>query len=300
MLSVPMRKIRSSQTNCETGIAIRTYKGFCLVLLFTITIGCSPGTSTIQLTPASRAELDAILTTLRVRYDLTGSLKIAQMTVTIEEADQREELQESLWYKKSEKGGELLHIQAMGGLNEPRGIAIANQDENQFILSLINERRTYRGPLSDGALREIFGIDLRVSDVLSAIFANPFLDGRTDDFTSVESSGTKFTITRPGVKEGHVETVVLFLRDGEPRVTEWRINDENGALQHRAAFSDYRSVSGILRPHRVEIERPLEQTRVAVNIAKVELNVEIKDSKFDAARFLTEDFEVIPLSELVE
>lgn len=270
------------------------------LLLFAIIVGCSPSTSAIQLTPASRAELDAILTTLRVRYDLTGSLKITQMTVTIEEGEQREELQESLWYKKSEKGGELLHIQAMGGLHEPRGVAIANQDENQFILALLNERRTYRGPLSDGALREIFGIDLRVSDVLSAIFANPFLDGRTDDFTSVEISGTKFTITRPGVKEGHVETIVLFVRDGEPRVTEWRINDENETLQHRAAFSNYRAVSGILRPHRVEIERPLEQTRVAVNIAKVELNVEIKDSKFDAARFLTEDFKIIPLSELAE
>lgn len=295
-----MKKIRSSQANCETGIAIRTYKGFCFALLFTIIVGCSPSTSAIQLTPTARAELDAILTTLQVRYDLTGSLKIAQMTVTIEEGDQREELQESLWYKKSEKGGELLHIQAMGGLNEPRGVAIANQDENQFILALLNERRTYRGPLSDGALREIFGIDLRVSDVLSAIFANPFLDGRTDEFTSVEGSGAKFTITRLGVKEGHVETIVLFVRDGEPQVTEWRINDENGTLQHRATFSDYQAVSGILRPHKVEIERPLEQTRVAVNIAKVELNVEINDSKFDAARFLSEDFEIIPLSELTE
>ena len=51
------------------------------------------------------------------------------------------------------------------------------------------------------ALREIFGVDLRVSDVLSAIFANPFLDGRTDNFTSVENSGAKFTITRPGIQK---------------------------------------------------------------------------------------------------
>ncbi len=295
-----MRRIHSRRSKRETGIAIRTYKGFCFAFLFAIVAGCSPITSTIQLTPAARAELDAILTTLRVRYDLTGSLKIPQMTVTIEEGEQREELRESLWYKRSEKGGELLHIQAVGGFNEPRGIAIANQDKNQFILSLLNERRTYSGPLSDGVLREIFGIDLRVSDVLSAIFANPFLDGRTNNFTSVESSGAKFTIKRPGVKEGHVETITLFVREGEPQVTEWHIHDENGVLQQRAAFSDYREVSGILRPHKVEIERPLEDTRVAVNIAKVELNVEISDSKFDAARFLSEDFEVIPLSELAE
>ena len=271
--------------------------GVCL-LLFVLIVGCSPTTSTPQLSPATRVEVDSILNTLQARYDLTGSLKIIQMAVTIEEDEQREEIRESLWYKKSENGGELLLIQALGPINEPRAIAIANQDENQFVLALLNEERTYHGPLSDGALREIFGVDLRVSDVLSAIFANPFLDGRTDNFISVESSGAKFTITRPGIKEGYVETVTLFVRDGEPRVTDWHIYDEIGVLQQRATFSDYHSVGGILRPHKVEIERPLEQTRVAVKIAKVELNVEIKDSKFDATPFLSEDFEIIPLSEL--
>ena len=205
-----------------------------------------------------------------------------------------------LWYKKSENGGELLHIQALGGMNEPRGIAIANQDKNEFLLRLVNEQKAYLGALSDGVLREIFGVDLRVSDVLSAIFANPFLDGRTTHFISVESSGAKFIIKRPGVNTGHVETITLFIREDEPRVTEWHIHDEKGMLQQRVTFTDYREVSGILRPHKVEIERPLEQTRVAVTIAKVELNVEIKDSKFDSEPFLGEDIEIIPLSELRE
>ena len=270
------------------------------LLLFAVIVGCSPRTSTAQLSPATRTEVDGILNTLQARYDLTGSLKIIQMAVTIEEAEQREEIRESLWYKKSENGGELLLIQALGPINEPRAVAIANQDENQFVLALLNEERTYHGPLSDGALREIFGVDLRVSDVLSAIFANPFLDGRTDNFTSVENSGAKFTITRPGITDGLVETITLFVRDGEPRVTDWHINDKNGVPQQHATFSDYRSVGGILRPHKVEIERPLEQTRVAVKITKVELNVEIKNSKFDAAPFLSEDFEIIPLPELAQ
>ena len=291
----------ASRYDCRTAILWTLYVvGF---LLFVVIVGCSPSTSTAhtaQLSPAARAEVEGILNTLQARYALTDSLKITQMAVTIEEGEQREEIRESLWYKKSDKGGELLLIQALGPINEPRAVAIANQDENQFVLALLNEERTYHGPLSDGALREIFGVDLRVSDVLSAIFANPFLDGRTGNFISVESSGAKFTITRPGIKAGHVETVTLFVREDEPRVTEWQIHDENGTLQQRATFSDYREVSGILRPHKVEIERPPEQTRVAVNIAKVELNVEIKDSKFDAARFLSEDFEIIPLSELAQ
>lgn len=276
-----------------------TVYGVCL-LLFVAIAGCSPSTSTAQLSDTTRAEVDSILNTLQARYDLTGSLKITQMSVTIEEGEQREEVRESLWYKKSENGGELLLIQALGPINEPRAVAIANQKENQFVLVLLNEERTYHGPLSDGALREIFGVDLRVSDVLSAIFANPFLDGHTDNFISVESSGAKFTIKRPGVKDGHIETVTLFIREDEPRVMKWDIQDANGVLQQRATFSDYRSVGGILRPHNVKIERPLEQTRVAVKIAKVELNVEIKDSKFDASRFLSEDFEIIPLSELAQ
>ena len=290
--------LTSSRNDLQTAI-LRIAYGVCL-LLFVVTVGCSPSTSTIELSPTTRAEVDSILNTLQARYDLTGSLKITQMVVTIEEGDQSEELRESLWYKKSKKGGELLLIQALGPINEPRAVAIANQDENHFVLSLLNEQRTYHGPLSDGALREIFGVDLRVSDVLSAIFANPFLDGRTGEFISVNRSGAKFTITRPGVQEGHVETVTLLIREDEPRVTEWHIHDENGVLQQRAAFADYRKVSGILRPHKVEIKRPLEQTQVVVSIAKVELNVEIKDSKFDTAPFLSEDFEIIPLSELAK
>ena len=268
---------------------------FCLLLAF---VGCTGSTRPIELSPATRAELDTILNTLQARYDLTGSLKITRMMVMIEESEQREELRESLWYKRSENGGELLHIQALGGMNEPRGIAIANQDKNQFLLHLVNEQKAYVGPLSDGVLREIFGIDLRVSDVLSAVFANPFLDGRTADFISVESSGAKFVIKRPGVQTGYVETITLFIREDEPRVTEWHIHNESGMLEQHATFADYREVSGILRPHKVEIERPLEHTRVAVKIAKVELNVEIKDSKFDPAPFLVEDIEIIPLSEL--
>ena len=263
-------------------------------------VGCIGGTTTVQLSPATRAELDTILNTLQVRYDLTGSLKITRMRVRIEEGERREELRELLWYKKSENGGELLQVQALGPYNEPRGIAIANQDKNEFLLRLVNEQKAYLGALSDGVLREIFGVDLRVSDVLSAIFANPFLDGRTTPFISVESSGAKFVIKRPGVETGHVETITLFIREDEPRVTAWDIHDENGMLQQHVTFTDYREVSGILRPHKVEIERPLEQTRVAVTIAKVELNVEIKDSKFDTEPFLGEDIEIIPLSELRE
>ena len=274
----------------------RLHRVFALFCLFiAVSIGCAGTASDVQMSPADAEQLDVILNTLQARYALTGSLKITKMMVTIEEGEHSEELRELLWYKKSAAGGELLHIQALGPFNETRGVAIANQDANQFLLALINEQKAYVGELSDGVLREIFGIALRVSDVLSAIFANPFLDERTDGLT-LESSGAKFVITRPGIQEGAVETITVFVRDEEPRVTEWRVHDNTGELQQRAAFADYREVGGILRPHNVEIERPLEQTRVTVKIAKVETNVEISESKFNTEPFLTEDIEIVPLT----
>lgn len=273
--------------------------GVCVLLVYLVFtgIGCSGGTAALELSPATRAELDDILTTLQARYALTGSLKITRMMVTIAEGDRREELRELLWYKRSETGGELLHIQALGPYNETRGVAIANQDTNRFALVLLNEQKAYTGALSDGALREIFGVDLRVSDVLSALFANPFLDGDAGTLHAVSRAGAKFVITRAGAETGHVETITLLLRDDEPRVTAWDIHDQDGTLLQSATFADYREVSGILRPHRVDIQRPLEETQVTVRIAKVELNVEISDSKFDPDPLLTSDIEIIPLSD---
>ena len=272
--------------------------GFSLFLLVVIMItGCVSKKPNIDLPLVEVSEISPYLETLQARYDLTESLKTTKMMVTIQEDGRApEELRELLWYKKSEDG-ELLHIQALGGFNETKGVAIANR--NQFLLALLDEQERYLGELSDGILKKIFGIDLRISDVLSAIFANPFLDGRTEKL-KMTGSGQKFIITRPGVEAGHKETITLLVEDDEPRVTEWYINDKDKVLQQSVVFSDYREVDGILRPHKVEIERPLEKTRVVVKMAKVQLNVEIPDSRFDFEPFLTENMETIPLSELEE
>ncbi len=293
-----MAHSRRCYPRCQFSITLMKLFSCLLLLIQTIVglVGCAGTPSKVELPPVPAARLTPILNMLQARYNLTGSLKITKMMVTIQEGEQREELRELLWYKKSETGGDLLHIQALGGFNEPRGIAIANEDKNQFLLRLISEQKAYVGDLSDGVLREIFGIDLRVSDVLSAIFANPFLDKRTDNLTAA-SSGAKFIITRPGIQAGDVETITLFMREGEPRVTDWRIHDKSGMLQQRAAFEDYREVGGIFRPYKVEIERPIEQTRVVVKIANVQLNVDIQDSKFEQDTFLKGDVEIIHLSE---
>ena len=66
----------------------------------------------------------------------------------------------------------------------------------QFLLYLINEEEVIFEPLEDQVLQEIFGVDLRVSDVRSAIFANPFLDGRTHEL-SLAYSGAKYVVNTP-------------------------------------------------------------------------------------------------------
>lgn len=268
-----------------------------LFILGSITItGCREATTDIDIIPVKMSQFTVHLDTLKTRYKLTNSLKATKMVVTIQENGREpEEIRESLWYKKSEDGGELLHIQALGAFNEPRGIAIANRDK--FLLVLLDEQEVYLGELSDGVLKKIFGLDLRVSDVLSAIFANPFLDGRTDAL-KITRSGQKFTVKRIGAEDQQTETITLIVKNGEPRVTEWYIKNKDQMLQQSAVFSDYHEVDGILRSHKVEIERPFEKTRIVVKMSQAELNVEINDNRFNIEPFLNGDFEIIPLSEL--
>lgn len=269
-----------------------------ILFLLIISNGCvvivsNPEPSSTELSD----EFSSHLEILQERYDLTGSLKTTRMMVRIQEADSPpEELHEMLWYKKASDGSELLRIQALGGFNDTKGVAIANR--NRFLLSLLDEQETYLGKLSDGILRKIFGLDLRVSDVLSAIFANPFLDGRINKLR-IESIGNTFMVTRPNSESDHIEMITVRVEDGEPRVTEWVIQNNEGSIRQHVEFLNYRVVDGVLRPHTVKIERPLDQTKVLVRIDQVQLNIDIDDSNFDIEPFLTEDFEIIPLTEAV-
>ena len=247
--------------------------------------GCGGAATNFQLSPADAEKLNPILAELQLSYDLTSTLRILQLIVTIEEEGKKEEVRESLWYKKSETDGDLLHIQAMGPLNEPRVVVIAAR--NQFLLYLINEEEVIFEPLEDQVLQEIFGVDLRVSDVRSAIFANPFLDGRTREL-SLAYSGAKYVVTRPGIAAGQIEQITIFVRDAEPQVNDWEVRDATGTTIQRAKFSDYREVGGISRPHKIEIERPIEKTQVVLKIIKPEINLDINDSKFEFERFLKE------------
>lgn len=255
--------------------------------------GCSSPNANFQLSPLDRDKLRPILDALQVNYDLTSTLKMA-MKVTIEEDGRKEEIREHLWYKKSETDGDLLHIQAMGPYNEPRVIAIAAREK--FLLRYHNENEVIIEPLADGVLQDIFGIDLRVSDVRNTIFANPFLDGSTEQL-SFAQSGMNYVVKRPGVKAGEIEVITIYMRDSDPTVKDWNVVNQSGEIIQKTKFSDYRNVGGILRPHKVEVERPIEKTRVVLQVVKPEINSEISDSKFEFDRFLNEKTKIRSLGE---
>ena len=255
--------------------------------------GCSSPNANFQLSPVEAEKLNPILDDLRVNYDLTSTLNMA-MKVTIEEDDRKEEIRVLLWYKRSETDGDLLHIQAMGPYNEPRVIAIAAREK--FLLRYHNENEVIIEPLADGVLQDIFGIDLRVSDVRNTIFANPFLDGSTEKL-SLAQSGVRYVVRRPSAKVGEIEIITIFMRNSDSTVKDWNIVDGSGGFIQKVRFSDYRDVGGILRPHRVEVERPIEKTRVVLQVIKPEINSEISDTKFEFDRFLDENTKVRSLSE---
>ncbi len=262
----------------------------CIVVIFSlisILVGCA--STTARLSPADRELLNPILTQLQSNYNLTSTVRILQMIVTIEDKGNREEVRESLWYKRSQKDGDLLHIQALGPLNEPRVIAIAAR--GRLLLYFANEQEAIFERLEDGVLREVFGMDLRISDVRSAIFANPFLDGRTREL-ELASAGAAYVVKRPGVKADQLEEITVLVRDNDPTVSKWKIQDRDGKIIQRVKFSDYREVGGILRPHNIDIERPTEHTRVVLKIVKPEINIDINDSKFDFKPFLTESTKI--------
>lgn len=244
--------------------------------------------------PMEMSDFEPHLSSLQTRYDLTDSLKSTKMMVRIEEADSKnEELRELLWYKRAADGSELLRINVLGAFNDTKALAIANRE--QFLLTILDSQETFIGELSDGVLRKIFGADLRVSDVLSAIFANPFLDGRNASL-QIEKFGQLIRVTRPGIENDLIEIIVINVQFDEPRITEWQIKNNDGLIQ-RAIFSEYMDVDGILRANKVEIFRPLEKTRVVVRMEQVQLNVDIKESKFDLVPFLSADFEIHNISD---
>jgi len=228
----------------------------------------------------------SILATLKMRCDLVDSMR-TWMNVGIESDGQSEEVREYFHYQKPDK----LRVDIMGPFNEPRAIALAVG--KSFQLYFVTENEIMAGDLSDQVIADIFGVDLRVSDMRSSIFANPFLDGNVSEL-EVESYGDEWVIRRPSTLPGHREEVSILARN--LAVSKWQITNPKGELVQEITFSRYQKVGGVLRSLKTVIHRPADKTRITIESVNPEINVELAEITFDLP--IPKSAKIIQLSDL--
>lgn len=244
------------------------------LLIFSILLlGCHKNIEFEDLSDANNVDPQPILLDLKTRYLMVESLK-TQMNVTLKTEGESQEIREYFWYKRPDK----LKILALGALNEQKAVALAN--EGKFTLYFIPENEAIIAPLTDQVLNQIFEIDIRISDIRSAIFANPFLDGNTKNLVCIRDKN-KYLIQRPAVRENCTEKIILLMKDENPIVSEWAIFDVKDKLIQKIEFSNYREVGGILRPFKIVIQRIPEKTQIIFSLIKPEINVELDDLFFE-------------------
>ena len=246
--------------------------------------GCAVMKPRVQDAPPP--DVRSILATLKMRYDLVDSMK-TWMNVRIESDGEEEEIRDYLRYQKPDR----LRVDVMGPFNEAKVVVLAV--EKSFQIYFVTENELMIGEVSDEVIKDIFGVDLRVSDVRSSIFANPFLDGNISDL-KVESYGDEWIIRRPAALTGYREEISILARN--VTVTRWQIMDSEGTMVQEITFSRYQKVGGILRPLKAAIYRPADGTRISIESMDPEINLELAEMTFDLP--VPDSTKIIQLSDL--
>jgi outer membrane lipoprotein-sorting protein len=205
-----------------------------------------------------------------MRYDLVDSLN-TWMNVKVETEGQKEELRAYFHFEKPDK----LRVDAMGIFNEPKAIITAV--EESFRIYFVAENELIEGELSDDVVKEIFGVDIRVSDIRSSIFANPFLNSDKDELI-LESRGGEYVIHEISERADHREEVTISPKDMV--VKKWRTLSASGDVTQEIKFFQYREIGGIIRPLKATIYRPADDTLISVESVDPKINVEIPENTF--------------------
>lgn len=241
---------------------------YLLVSFMLCLIGCGTKSNPQPLPPP---DLQEILPTLKTRYDLVETMRTT-INFKIDGQGKKGEVRGYLNYAKPDK----LSVYAMGAFNEPRVIATIVGDSLKIYFVVENE--IIDDKLNDEVMKDLFDIDLRISDIRSAIFANPFLDGNTKDL-QIQAIDDKYIITRPSLREGCIEEITILAKN--TAVSNWRIKDAEGQLVQEIAFSKYREIGGILRPLKAIVYRPEDLTKITIESADPELNAILADDTFE-------------------
>ncbi len=215
-------------------------------------------------------DVKSILLDLKSRYDLVQTMRTL-INFKIEHKGKSDEVRGYMNYAKPDK----LNIYIMGPFNEPRVIVSAVGD--LLKIYFVNENELIQGQLTDTVMKDIFDIDIRVSDIKSAIFADPFLDGNIDDL-NIENYGDEYVIKRPSELKGFTEEISIQTKD--ITVNRWRIKDADGKITQDISFSKYRAIGGLIRPLKATVNRPLDRTTISLESVSPEINVKIDDDVF--------------------
>lgn len=253
-----------------------------IILLF------SSGCSIIRTEPKTNIPLDTrtILATLKTRYDLVNTMRTF-VNFRMESRGKKEEVRSILNYEKPEK----LSIYGMGPFNEPKVIALVTEQTLQIYF--VAENELIKGELTDDVLKRVFDVDLRISDIRSAIFANPFLDGNINDL-KLGNYQDEYVITRKSKDEDYHEEILILTKNIV--VDKWRIKNSKGEIIQEIAFSKYTEVGGVLRPLKAIIYRPLDNTRISIESINPEINIKLSKTTFELP--IPEDAKIYQLSEV--
>jgi outer membrane lipoprotein-sorting protein len=219
---------------------------------------------------------NVVLTDFRTRTNLTDAMRL-QMSVEIATRDETSEVRQILAYKRPDK----FRLQVLDPMNVTRIVVVANG--NLLRLFYVREYEGIEAPLRDDVLRRLFRMDIRVSDIRTAIVADPFLDDAKPP-TSLARHDGRIVVTRPSARKSYVEEITVEEFDGENVAKEWRIRPEPGGdAEQVTRFADYREVGGVLRPMTVTIERAKDATRLRFRVSEAEMNPSLSDASFELA-----------------
>ncbi len=95
----------------------------------------------------------------------------------------------------------------------------------------------------------------------------------------VEQPDYEILVVRKGKQGWYLSRKIIFSRtDLQPH--RQFIYDENGQIVTDVRYGEYKDYDGIKFPTQIEIERPLEEYDITLNIIKLELNKPITDDQF--------------------
>lgn len=257
---------------------------YIIVVILLMLSGCS----LIKTEPKVELDTRMILTELKTRYELVNTMRTL-VYLKMESGGKREDVRGVLNYEKPER----LSVYGMGAFNEPKVIALILGQTLQIYF--VAENELIKGQLTDDVLKRIFDIDLRISDIRSAIFANPFLDGNTNQL-ELQNYQDEYVISRKSKDGEYLEEILILAKDIV--VDKWKIINSKGEMIQEITFSKYREIGGVLRPLKVAIYRPIDNTRITIESVNPEINIKLSETTFELP--ISEDVKVYQLSENLE